>query len=76
MLRYHLIVRCLSREEVKLRQLKLMAKAKDEFSPHGLRSFFRLLDEDGSHDLTPAEVQKGLVILGFEVSGRGDRPLS
>ena len=53
-----------------MRHLKLMARAQEEFSPHGLRSFFRLLDEDGSKELSPAEVQKGLLILGFEVSRR------
>ena len=50
-----------------MRNRKLNAKAKDEFSPDGLRAFFRLLDEDGSKELSPGEDQNGLVILGFEV---------
>ena len=53
-----------------LRELKLTSKAKENFSPHGLRSVFRLLDEDGSKELSPAEVKKGLIKLGFEVDPR------
>ena len=55
------------REDVNLRELKLAAKAKEDFSPDGLRSVFRLLDEDGSKELSPAEVKNGLIKLGFPV---------
>ncbi len=50
-----------------LRELKLASKATEDFSPQSLRGVFRLLDEDGSKELSPAEVKKGLIQLGFEV---------
>ncbi len=62
------------RADLNLRELKLTFKATEEFSPHGLRSVFRLLDEDGSKELSPAEVKKGLIQLGFQVDHRS--PLS
>jgi hypothetical protein len=50
----------------KLRARKLAALAQKDLTAENLRSLFRLLDDDGSHEVSPAEIQRGLLLLGFE----------
>jgi hypothetical protein len=50
----------------KLRARKLAALAQRDLTTDNLRALFRLLDDDGSHEVSPAEIQRGLLLLGFE----------
>jgi len=50
----------------KLRARKLADLAKKELTSANLRALFRLLDDDGSYEVSPAEIQRGLLLLGFE----------
>jgi hypothetical protein len=50
----------------KLRARKLATLATKDLTAENLRALFRCLDLDGSHELSPAEVQRGLLLLGFE----------
>ena len=49
----------------RLRARKLAALSSREINPRTMRQLFRLCDEDGSHLVSPAEIQRGLVLLGF-----------
>jgi hypothetical protein len=48
-----------------LRSRKLLALATEELSISNLRSLFRLLDDDGSGEVSSLEIRRGLKLLGF-----------
>jgi Ca2+-binding EF-hand superfamily protein len=50
----------------KLRARKLAALASKDLTTDNLRALFRLLDDDGSHEVSPSEIQRGLLLLGFD----------
>jgi len=49
----------------RLRARKLAGLATKEINPRTMRTLFRLCDEDNSHEVSPAEIQRALVLLGF-----------
>jgi hypothetical protein len=49
-----------------IRSRKLQALKKEELSTATLRSLFRLLDEDGSLEVSAQEIRHGLILLGFD----------
>jgi hypothetical protein len=49
-----------------IRFRKLQALRKEELSTQTLRALFRLLDEDGSGEVSAQEIRHGLILLGFE----------
>ena len=52
----------------RLRARKLAGLATKEINPRTMRMLFRLCDEDNSHEVSPAEIQRALVLLGFPVA--------
>jgi hypothetical protein len=48
-----------------LRSRKLQTLAQQEISLKNLRSLFRLLDDDGSGEVSAHEIRRGLLLLGF-----------
>ncbi len=49
-----------------IRSRKLHSLQKEELSTATLRALFRLLDEDGSGEVSAQEIQRGLQMLGFQ----------
>jgi len=57
------------RDVRKLRARKLLSLADEELlTTSDLRALFRLLDEDGNHEVSALEIQSGLLLLGFEAA--------
>ena len=57
------------RDVRKLRARKLLSLADDDsLTTTDLRALFRLLDEDGNHEVSALEIQSGLLLLGFEAA--------
>jgi hypothetical protein len=52
----------------KLRERRLTDLAEKPLSLDNMRQLFRLLDMDGSQEVSPGEIQRGLVLLGFEAA--------
>ena len=52
----------------RLRARKLAGRATKEINPRTMRMLFRLCDEDNSHEVSPAEIQRALVLLGFALA--------
>jgi hypothetical protein len=52
----------------RLRARKLAGLATKEINPRTMRMLFRLCDEDNSHEVSPAEIQRALVLLGFALA--------
>ena len=52
----------------RLRARKLAGLATKEINPRTMRMLFRLCDEDNSHEVSPAEIQRALVLLGFPLA--------
>ena len=52
----------------RLRARKLAGLATREINPRTMRKLFRLCDEDNSHEVSPAEIQRALVLLGFPIA--------
>ena len=48
-----------------MRAKKLKALSSKELSLNNLRSLFRLLDDDGSGEVSADEIKRGLIMLGF-----------
>lgn len=48
-----------------MRSKKLKALSSEELSLENLRSLFRLLDDDGSGEVSANEIKRGLILLGF-----------
>ena len=49
-----------------IRSRKLQSLKEEELSTATLRALFRLLDEDGSGEVSASEIRRGLILLGFE----------
>ena len=57
------------RDVRKLRARKLLSLADEEsLTTTDLRALFRLLDEDGNHEISALEIQSGLLLLGFQAA--------
>lgn len=52
----------------KLRERRLRDLSSKPLSMDNMRQLFRLLDMDGSQEVSPSEIQRGLVLLGFEAA--------
>lgn len=52
----------------KLRERRLRDLSSKPLSMNNMRQLFRLLDMDGSQEVSPSEIQRGLVLLGFEAA--------
>ncbi len=46
--------------------------SKEEISVDIMRFLFSLLDTDGGSSLSPEEIKKGMLLLGFEEDGQGE----